>query len=220
MESMKYSISSRPIVSSIGTYNYQLAKFLRELVSPLIPSEFCTKDSFTFSKEINQASLHKHFLVSYDIISLYTKIPLQETIDVAVNSIRNNKVNFKISKSDFKKLFNFSTSQTHFLFKGQIYDQTDGVAMSSPLAPVRANLFMGNFEDKWLKSFNGEKPAFYKRYTDDIFAAFTSENHADLFLEYINNKHNSITKLLLLNQLKISFLDLTLNKTSSSTITN
>ncbi|XP_065645429.1 uncharacterized protein LOC136075913 [Hydra vulgaris] len=96
------------------------------------------------------------------------------------SSIINTKViNLKISNSDLKKLFNFATSQTHFLFKGQIYDQIDGVAMGSPLAPVLANLFMGYFEDKWLKSYNGEKPAFYKRYVDDIFAAFTSKNHAD-----------------------------------------
>ncbi|XP_065642721.1 uncharacterized protein LOC136074343 [Hydra vulgaris] len=147
------NISFRSIVSSIGTYNYQLANFLREL-SPLIPSEFCTKDSFTFSKEVNQVSLHKHFLVSYGITSLYTNIPLQETINIAVNSIINSKVNPEISKSDLKKLFIFATSQTHFLFKGQIYDQIDDVAMISSLAPVLANLFIGNFKDKWLGSYN------------------------------------------------------------------
>ncbi|XP_065671939.1 uncharacterized protein LOC136089779 [Hydra vulgaris] len=151
MISSDNNISFRPIISSVGTYNYQLAKFLKEKISPLIPSEFCTKDSFTFSKEIHQARLH-NFSVSYDITSLYTNTPLQETIDIVVNSIINSKVNLKISKSDLKKLFNFATSQTHFLFKGQIYDQIDGVAMGSPLAPVLANLFMGNFEDKWLQS--------------------------------------------------------------------
>ena len=32
----------RPIVSSIGTYNYNLSKYLCELVSPNLPNEFFT----------------------------------------------------------------------------------------------------------------------------------------------------------------------------------
>ncbi|XP_065667691.1 uncharacterized protein LOC136087983 [Hydra vulgaris] len=172
LTSSETTINFRPIVSSIGTYNYQLAKFLRGLISPLINTEFCTKDSFSFVKEISQVNLHKQFLVSYDVTSLYTNVPLQETIDIAVNSIMLNIKNFKITKNDLKKLFNFATSQTHFLFKGHTYDQIDGVAMGSPLAPVLANLFMGHFENNWIKNCNGVKPVFYKRYVDDIFAAF------------------------------------------------
>jgi len=43
-------------------------------------------------------------------------------------------------------LFSFATAETHFLFKGVFYDQIDGVAMGSPLAPDLANLFMGHWE--------------------------------------------------------------------------
>ena len=49
---------------------------------------------------------------------------------------------FPIKKSDLKKLFSFATSETHFLFTGKFYDQVDGVAMDSPLAPILANLFL------------------------------------------------------------------------------
>ena len=34
------------------------------------------------------------------------------------------------------------------------YDQTDGVAMVSPLGPVLTNLFMDFYEKQWLKEFN------------------------------------------------------------------
>ena len=44
------------------------------------------------------------------------------------------------------------TSQTHFLFYNEIYDQTDGVAMGSPLGRALANLFMGYHENKRLNS--------------------------------------------------------------------
>ena len=44
------------IVSSIGTYSYKLAKFLGELLNPIIPSQHCVKDSFTSCKEIQELS--------------------------------------------------------------------------------------------------------------------------------------------------------------------
>ena len=38
----------RPIVSSIGTYNYNLAQHLCKLLSPCIPSDYSCKDTFSF----------------------------------------------------------------------------------------------------------------------------------------------------------------------------
>ena len=51
----------RPIVSSIGTYNYNLSKYLCSLLTPILPTQHCTKDSFTFEKEITQVSLSNTF---------------------------------------------------------------------------------------------------------------------------------------------------------------
>ena len=73
----------RLIVSSIGTFNYNLARFLRDLLSPLVPNDYSCKDSFSFVSQIKNANLSKKFLVSYDVTRLFTNIPLQETIDVA-----------------------------------------------------------------------------------------------------------------------------------------
>ena len=47
----------RPIVSSIGTYNYELAKYLCSLLQSYIPSNYCTQDSFTFVNEIQDIPL-------------------------------------------------------------------------------------------------------------------------------------------------------------------
>ena len=50
----KDNLSPPSIVSSIGTYNYNLSKFLTNLLAPVIPITNCTKDSFTFSEEIKK----------------------------------------------------------------------------------------------------------------------------------------------------------------------
>ena len=70
-------------------------------------------------------------------------MPLKETIDIAVNLLFEYNPDLSITKAELKKLFEFATSRTYFLFQGTFYDQVDGVAMGSPLGPVLANLFMG-----------------------------------------------------------------------------
>ena len=66
----------RPIVSYIGTFNYNLARFLCDLLSPLVPSEYSCKDTFSYVSQIKDANLSKKFLVSYNVTSLFTNIPL------------------------------------------------------------------------------------------------------------------------------------------------
>ena len=58
-----------------------------------------------------------------------------------------------ITKSELKKLFEFATSSTYFLFEGTIYYQIDGVAIGSSLGPTLANFFMGYYETLCLKTF-------------------------------------------------------------------
>ena len=65
----------RLIVSSIGTFNYNLACFLCDLLSPLVPNDCFCNDTFSFASQIKNANLSKTFLVSYDVTSLFTNIP-------------------------------------------------------------------------------------------------------------------------------------------------
>ena len=142
----------RPIVSSIGTYNYKLAKYLCDLLTPLIPAEHCAKDTFTFVEDIKKVRCSNYFMVSFDVESLFTNVPLSETIDIAVNLIFQNFPEIKITDDELRQLFIYATKETHFLFDSNMYDQIDGVAMGSPLGPALANLFMGHHECNWLNA--------------------------------------------------------------------
>ena len=152
----------QPIVSSIDTYNYKLAQYLGSLLSPHIPSNFTTKDSFTFIEEIKQLNTYGKFLISFDVTSLFINFCLEETINIAIHTIFENYPNIKFTIKELK-LFKIATSETHFIFNNEIYNQIDGVSMGSPLAPILANLFIG---------YHVAKPTFYKRYADNVFAVF------------------------------------------------
>ena len=53
-----------PIVSSIGTFNYNLVRFLCDICSPLVPNDYSCKDTFSFVSQIKNANLSEKFLVS------------------------------------------------------------------------------------------------------------------------------------------------------------
>ena len=109
---------------------------------------------------------------------------------MAINLIFNGNPNLNITKKELKKLFLFTTSQTHFIFNSKFYNQIDGIAMGSPLAPVLANIFMGFYESKWLNEYNFNKPKFHLRYVDDILAAFDNEYDSLNLLNVLNNRQS------------------------------
>ena len=51
LKSKTDQLTFRPIVSSIGTYNYKLAKYLGKLFNPIISSQHCATDFFSFAKK-------------------------------------------------------------------------------------------------------------------------------------------------------------------------
>ena len=75
----------------IGSSQHQLAKYLSALLQPVLEiySNNCIKDSFLFTKEIQQLKLKpdKSFLCSFDISSLFTNVPLAETIQICADTL-------------------------------------------------------------------------------------------------------------------------------------
>ena len=94
-----------PVVLSIGTFNYNLASFLCYLLSHLVPNDYSCKDIFSFISQIKNANLFKKYLVSYDVTRFFTNIPLQETIDIAINVIFNHNPNLNITRREIKNFF-------------------------------------------------------------------------------------------------------------------
>ena len=140
-------------------------------------------------EELKEVSINDKFLVSFDATSLFTNIPLKETMKLAVDLIKTSYPNLKMSSENLTKLFKFATCETHFLFHGKFYDQIDGVSMGSPLAPVFVNLFLGHNEKLWVENFQGTPPSYYRRYVDDIFSVFNNSFEAK---EFFNTRHPNI----------------------------
>ena len=82
-------------------------------------------------------------MTSFDIHSLVTNIPLDETINICIYLVFHKKKKVKVMlKRHFKQPLTFSVKSSCFLFNDFYYKQVDGVAMGSPLGPTLANLFL------------------------------------------------------------------------------
>ena len=65
--------------------------------------------------------------------------------------------------------------------------------MGSPLGPTLANAFLCFHEQIWLNECPDEfKPAYYRRYVDDIFVLFRSPDHLEKFKNYLISKYRNI----------------------------
>ena len=103
---------------------------------------------------------------SLDVDSLFTNIPLKETINLCTNLLHNNvDVIEGISKSEFKNLLSLATQESYFMFYNILYNQKERMAMGSPLGLTMANVSLSFYEIKWLEQCPNEfKPVFYRRY--------------------------------------------------------
>ena len=134
-------------------------------------------------------------MVSFDVDSLFTNIPLDETIDICVNELfpEHDSLCEGLTKDEFRNLLELAAKESIFLFNGNYCREIDGVAMGSCLGPASANAFMCNLKKKYMTECPHEfKPVFYRRFVDDIFCLFTSSEHVDHFLSYLNSRHGSI----------------------------
>ena len=77
-------------------------------------------------------------------------------------------------------------------FNSKMYDQIDGVAIGSSLAPVFANLFLGHHENIWLNKYQGPSLHFYRRYVDGTFCLFNNEQDAPFFFDFLISQHTKI----------------------------
>ena len=113
-------------------------------------------------------------LVSFDVVSLFTNVPLNETINVIAQYVysENSRCTPPFSKAVFVKLLQIATGGT-FCHNDKLYKQVDGVAMGNPLGPTLANFFLAHIETTLFDNISS-KPDLYLRYVDDIFAVFRS----------------------------------------------
>ena len=170
----------RPIISQCPTPTYQLAKALNKILTPYIPDEYCLKSSTEFLQAI-AAAPSEGVMASLDVESLFTNVPVDETIDLLLDHIyRNNDTpQLNIPENSLRRLLQICTKEAPFRDqRGNLWKQIDGVAMGSPLGVLFANTYMGFVEQRVFQLI--PQPTIYRRYIDDTFVVATTREALEL----------------------------------------
>ena len=133
-------LTLRPIISNIGTATYELAKYLSRFLEPLSKNEYTILNTSDLIGRLrNEEQIPPNYaLVSFDVQSLFTNVPLNRTLDIIMERIyKNNDIITDIPSKDLKDLLLLCTKQVHFQYDGSNYLQSEGVAMGSPLGHDR-----------------------------------------------------------------------------------
>ena len=134
----KTGIPTRPILDMKNSAQFNISKFLIKILEPVSEkfSTFCIKDSFSFVDVIRNNIVTPDKMCSFDIKSLFTNVPVDETINICLNELYNSDlIPPKIPKDVCLSLLNMAVKNVEFSFNSYIYRQIDGVAMgSAPLA--------------------------------------------------------------------------------------
>ena len=196
----KDGVPLRPIVSNIGAPTYQLAKHLSGLLNQLTGrTAHHVKNSFHFIEILESLQIKPgDLMVSFDVVSLFTKVPVEESLTLLKQHFNN----------EILALYKHVLTSTYFCIDGQYYEQTDGVAMGSPLSPVIANFYMEDFERKAIEKAT-HKPACWYRYVDDTFVIWPHGKEKLMeFLIHLNGIHNSIQFTMEIERGHLPFLDI------------
>ena len=201
----------RPIIAQTGTHTYNAAQVVAVYLRPLANENPYiirnTQDFPTLLKEQPPLSDDEEY-VSYDVESLFTNIPVKQTVNYILEQIYDKgKLRPMCSRLIFKRLLLKLTTDSTFIFNTKFYKQVDGCTMGGPLSVTLSDIFMTKMENEAL--IPPRKPKFYKRFVDDIITR-RLRNQPDVLLDFLNNYHQNIKLTCEINPEK--FLDTKLVK--------
>ncbi|XP_018368045.1 PREDICTED: uncharacterized protein LOC108764350 [Trachymyrmex cornetzi] len=177
----------RIIVSAVDSTLYDLAAFLHRLIVESVPeAPSHVNNSYDLIEKLKSIKIKSGYsLVSLDVVSLFTNVPIDLVMEALSNRWRYIEKKCKITKEEFLKAVHLILDSTYFTFDDQTYKQTFGTPMGSPLSPIIADLVMQDLESRVLSTIKFPL-LFYYRYVDDIVLCVpTSE------VEDILNRFNS-----------------------------
>lgn len=221
----KDGIPIRPIVNYRKAPAYKLASFLQRYLKENIKLENnrSISNSIKFIETITQLNFDKDSkMASYDVKSMYTQIPIADTINLVKENLINNQISI-IETDEVCSLLKVVLGQNYFSFNNKMYLQTEGLGMGAPLSGILADIYMNSLENKIINEVLNQDASFkWLRYVDDVWVKFNSSKiTSETILNKCNSLNNSIqfTKEDEINN-KLCYLDIEIYRKTNKVTTS
>lgn len=209
----KTGIPTRPVLSMPGSIYHPIAKIVTEWLN-VVPECKINTSTKKVADSLKEIELEEdEVMVSFDVSSLYTNVPVQEAINVCSDLLFNGDHELPpVDKETFKTLLELCTCNVVMKTHDGFYRQTDGLAMGSPPAPLMANGWLAKYDPR-IK----ENSKLYARYMDDILKDMKRDKVQQKLAE-INSYHPSLKFTIEEEneQSALPFLDMLIYRTGTS----
>lgn len=212
--------AGRPIVSGCNSESASIEHFIDYFLQPIAAqSPSFIRDSSHFKAIISNTNINNtDLLVTFDVESLYTSIPISEGIDLIKQSLTNNPLANR-PDDDILRLLEITLRRNDFQFLNQTFLQIKGTAMGKKYAPSFANIYMHYWETNAL-CHSYLKPSLWKRYIDDIFCIWPyTFKDLDNFILHLNSSNPNIKITATYSNNEVNFLDCTVFKSKDKLCT-
>ena len=117
----------------VNTPEYHLSKYFDNFIKPNIPQTYMLKSTNDFLMKLKDYKLSgEEKMVSYDVVSLFTNVPLLETVEIILDLVYGTSsiTTPPFEREIFRKMLIFC-SQSYFLYNDDLYLQTEGVSIGA-----------------------------------------------------------------------------------------
>ncbi|XP_075532606.1 uncharacterized protein LOC142565904 isoform X1 [Dermacentor variabilis] len=191
----KPNVPLRPIVDYTRSPLHRLSAYLHGVLQPLVGRMLTyIKDSADFVDKVRNVKLRSEdVMVSFDVKSMFTRIPVDYAVDCCRTALQNDtslplRTPFEVD--DVCRLLDFCLRNTYFSFNGSFFRQVFGTAMGASVSVSCANIALEALEDKALTTFQ-PAPKLFLRYVDDCFSIIRREDVVP-FLQHLNSFQSTI----------------------------
>jgi hypothetical protein len=122
-----------------------LARFVSDILSKsfLTFNKFKIYDTFDFAEKINNFQLTEGFvLVSFDVVSMFTNIPLDLVLSILEEHFALVEPNTNIPLNVFLNVITYLYNNTFSCFNNTFYHQKKGLPMGGATSPIIAEIVM------------------------------------------------------------------------------
>lgn len=211
----------RPIVSTINSPSYKLARFLATIIKKSFTPKYSIKNTKQFLQRMRKRNVpHGYKLISFDVVNCFNNISTELALELIQRDFDSHiKQHTDIPKNIFMNLLRFCLIDcNYFCYNNQFFKMKSGLFMGSSLAPICVERVLEHLIDETLLKVDAIVP-FWESYVDDHITALP-EDKIKVVLDALNSYHPNISFTYEIEDAnrQLNYLDVTLIRNSDGKV--